>query len=290
MQGVRLYKYHGAGNDFLIRDTVADGEYPTFEQLQALAPSLCARYTGIGADGLLVLDQIDGLWRMRVINSDGSCAQMCGNGSRCVARHLFERHGVQSGNFDLITGRGTLKISINSRDSEFMDATVDMGPPILDAPSIPVIADIQADPLRLALPTEYRTPRMPEVIDGSFAAVSMGNPHAIFIVDDLSNIEIQAVGPVLETASVFPQRANIHFAQVRSRTKARIVTWERGAGATLACGTGACATLVALHLKGLLERTADIQVPGGTLSICWRKSDGHVMMTGRAAFVAVVNT
>lgn len=290
MQGVRLYKYHGAGNDFLIRDTVADGEYPTFEQLQELAPSLCARYTGIGADGLLVLDQVDGLWRMRVINSDGSCAQMCGNGSRCVARHLFERHGVQSGNFDLITGRGTLKISINSRDSEFMHATVDMGSPILDAPSIPIIADIQADPLRLALPTEYRTPRMPEVIDGSFAAVSMGNPHAIFIVDDLSNIEIQAVGPVLEIASVFPQRANIHFAQVRSRTKARIVTWERGAGATLACGTGACATLVALHLKGLLERTADIQVPGGTLSICWRKSDGHVMMTGPAAFVAVVNT
>jgi len=221
MDGIRLYKYHGAGNDFLIRDMITDGSEPSFEHLQTLAPALCARFTGIGADGILVLDRIDGNWRMRVINSDGSSAQMCGNGSRCIARHLFERHGVRAPKFNLITGRGTLAITINSCADRFIDATVDMGAPILDPQRIPISANSDCDPLRLSLPTEYRTPPMPQVIGETFAAVSMGNPHAIFMVNDLTQVNIGSFGPALETASIFPQKSNIHFAHVIDPTQAR---------------------------------------------------------------------
>lgn len=288
MRELSFLKYHGAGNDFLIFDAIAATAPATLEQLITLAPELCARHTGIGADGVLVVDRLDGRWRMRVINSDGSLAQMCGNGARCVARHLFEVHRETGSQLELMTGRGILTIHIHEEANRFVAATVDMGAPIFDAVRIPVRTPLNANPLELPLPIESSHESMPTVPSGSFAAVSMGNPHAIFQVDGIDSIDIRRIGPLLERATVFPEKANIHFVNIISQVEARIVTWERGAGATLACGTGACATLVALHRRGLLDRTAHIHVPGGTLKIDWREGDDHVLMTGPAEFVGRV--
>jgi diaminopimelate epimerase len=197
---------------------------------------------------------------MRIWNPDGSEAGACGNATRCVADILMRDTGR-----DAVTVRTVSGDLPATRGADGL-ITVDMGPPRLDWAEIPLA--FPADTLRLALP-------------GGPAAASMGNPHATFFVPDLDAVRIADIGPGLETAALFPQRANIGFAQVLDPETIRLKVWERGAGLTLACGSGACAALVNAHRRGLTHRRARVMLDGGTLGIEWR-DDGHVLMTGPA--------
>ena len=259
----RFTKMHGCGNDFVIFDERARPLGLTSRRAAAVAD----RHTGIGCDQLIEIepgrDGADAFMRIR--NQDGSEAGACGNATRCVA-HLLGRD----------TGRTHLTIRTISGDLPSIllpDGTVqvDMGSVRLDWCDIPLAGP--ADTLHLDLAAG-------PVADP--AAASMGNPHATFFVPDLDAIPIAEIGPILEHASLFPKRANIGFVQVLAPEQIRLRVWERGAGLTLACGSGACAALVNAHRRGLTSRRAAVLVDGGTLTIEWR-SDGHVLMTGPAA-------
>jgi diaminopimelate epimerase len=251
-------KMHGCGNDFVILDARAGA----FGVSAAQAARLADRHTGIGCDQLIVIEPAETADAfMRIFNPDGSQAGACGNATRCVADILMRE-----------TGRSGVTVRTISGD---LPATrhpdgliqVDMGPVGLDWTDIPLARPM--DTLRLPLP-------------GEPAAASMGNPHATFFVRDVDAEPIASLGPKLEHDPIFPQRANIGFAQVIDPATIRLRVWERGAGLTLACGSGACATLVNAHRRGLIHRRANVIVDGGVLQIEWR-DDGHVLMTGPVA-------
>jgi diaminopimelate epimerase len=248
---------HGCGNDFVILDERVHSCALTPGQAAALAN----RHTGIGCDQVIAIQPCPGTDAfMRIWNPDGSEAGACGNATRCVADILMrEADGaavtIRTVSGDLHATRGADGL-----------VTVDMGQPRLDWADIPLTRPM--DTLRLDLP-------------GEPAAASMGNPHATFFVPDLDIVSISRLGPEMEHHPIFPQRANIGFAQVINPETIRLKVWERGAGLTLACGSGACATLVNAHRRGLAHRRAQVIVDGGTLVIEWRE-DGHVLMTGPA--------
>jgi len=252
-------KMHGCGNDFVILDERARPRALTPEQ----AAFLANRHTGIGCDQVIAIQSCPGAGAdafMRIWNPDGSEAGACGNATRCVADILMRDAGRSA--VTIRTVSGDLPAT---RGAEGL-ITVDMGAPRLDWADIPLAEPM--DTLRLDLP-------------GAPAAASMGNPHATFFVPDLDIVPIGRLGPEMEHHPIFPQRANIGFAQVLDPETIRLKVWERGAGLTLACGSGACATLVNAHRRGLAHRRARVIVDGGTLVIAWR-DDGHVLMTGPA--------
>ena len=261
--GVPFRKMHGCGNDFVVLD--ARDHDPGIGQARAAA--LADRRTGIGCDQIIILEppSAGADVFMRIRNPDGSEAGACGNATRCVASLIAAK-----------TGRTTLTIRTISGDlpSETHpdgSVTVDMGPARLAWTDIPLAA--AADTLHLPL-------AVGPVSDP--AACSMGNPHATFFVPDLAAVPIAAIGPALEHATLFPARANIGFVQVLAPDCIRLRVWERGAGLTLACGSGACAALVNAARRGLTGRRAAVLVDGGELGIAWR-DDGHVLMTGPVA-------
>lgn len=287
MTTVRFLKYHGLGNDFVLLDETMHGPQLDEADLPRAARALCDRHTGIGADGLLLLTKEGARPRMRIVNADGSAAQMCGNGVRCIARHLCDWHGAEEDQLTLLTDRGELSIMIHREEGAFARATIDMGAPILSAKDVPVTipegcAGILEVPLPLLTSDAWKESAG---LSRTLSAVSMGNPHAVIECADVSKIPLASAGSEIERAPMFPERTNVHFVQVIDRSRVRIVTWERGAGATLACGTGACAVVVALNLRGRIEPRAHVEVPGGELLIQWRASDSHVLMTGPATFV-----
>ena len=255
---IPFVKMHGCGNDFVI----LDARTRSLDITPVRAAALADRHTGIGCDQLIVIEPVeDADAFMRIYNPDGSEAGACGNATRCVADILMRE-----------SGRGTVTIRTISGD---LPATshpggliqVDMGAARLDWADIPLSRPM--DTLRLDLP-------------GEPAAASMGNPHATFFVADLDAVPVTDLGRKWETDPLFPQRANIGFAQVLDPGTIRLKLWERGAGLTLACGSGACATLVNAVRRGLTHRRARVIVDGGTLEIEWR-DDGHVLMTGPVA-------
>ena len=256
---------HGCGNDFVVFDDRADALGFT----QARAAALADRRTGIGCDQFIVVEQVppdsDADVFMRIRNPDGTEAGACGNATRCVAWLLAE----QTGHTHQVvrTAAGDLQADVLPDGR----VTVDMGPARLDWPDIPLARPMDTLHLDLAL--------------GALAdpaAASMGNPHATFFVADLDGVQVAEFGPRLEHDPLFPQRANVGFAQVLSPDRLRLRVWERGAGLTLACGTGACAALVNAHRRGLTGRRAIVLVDGGELEIAWH-DDGHVLMTGPVA-------
>ena len=298
---LEFVKYHGLGNDFILVDRLdARGTPPAWGNV---ARAWCDRRTGIGADGVLVLEpdsEVDA--RLSIYTSDGSDGGMCGNGIRCVARHLFERRQRRGGTLRIRSGRGVVTVEPRIEGGKFAGATVDMGEPILESDRIPVSADMaavggRATPwdglVRVALPGEVAEAWEDWSGDGVGGAglepvircVSMGNPHAVLFCARPEVVPLESAGPLLETHRLFPSRANVHFVRVDSPQTATMRTWERGAGATLACGTGACAVLVAAALEGRLQRSATIRVPGGELHIRWEQRPGHVFMTGPATEV-----
>jgi diaminopimelate epimerase len=254
-------KMHGLGNDFVVLDAREGAQALTPSRIQALAD----RRTGIGCDQLIVLEPPQASTAhvfMRIFNPDGSPAGACGNATRCVAEALGRKSGRDRVVVQTVAG---LLPAERLGDGQ---VRVDMGPPALEWYDIPLAKPCNT--LHLPLP-------------GDPAAVSMGNPHATLFVDHMESTDIAELGPRIERAALFPDRANVGFAVVEAADRIRLRVWERGAGLTLACGSGACATLVNAVRRGLADREAMLILDGGALQIAWRESDSHVLMTGPTA-------
>lgn len=266
-------KMHGLGNDFIV--VAGEKELPT--EASELAIRLCSRFFGIGADGLVYILPSDiADYKMRIINSDGSESEQCGNAVRCVAKYIYDHGMVDSSARDLTIetiGAGAQKVQLTVDNNRVTAVRVDMGEPILKGTEVPTLVDQE---VVLNHPIEV------EGVEFRFTAVSMGNPHCVIYVDDAAKFDLNAWGPKLEVHPMFPRRVNVEFATVKSRDYMDMRVWERGAGPTLACGTGACATLVSSVLNGLSDRTATVSLKGGDLFIEWSEADNHVYMTGPA--------
>ncbi|MFD1885266.1 diaminopimelate epimerase [Paenibacillus wenxiniae] len=267
-------KMNGLGNDFI----VVYGEPSLPANAAELAIRYCNRYFGIGADGLVyILPSARADVMMRIMNSDGSEAEQCGNAVRCVAKYVYDRQIVAQTEIRIETiGAGVQTVTIQAEDGKAQTVRVDMGEPILEGERIPVA--IANNPV-LNAPIEA---------DGQafeFTAVSMGNPHCVIYVDDAVSFDLHKWGPLLEKHELFPRKTNVEFTTVRSRDRIDMRVWERGAGPTLACGTGACATLVASVLNGYSDRNAYVSLKGGDLYIEWDEATNRVYMTGPAEMV-----
>ena len=272
---LRFTKMHGCGNDFIVvNDLASDWDFDE-EAVQLL----CDRHFGIGADGLILVrnpsdPQAD--FFMLYTNADGSLAEMCGNGVRVFAKYLADAGLVSEDHVAVQTLGGIKRIDIiRDETGAFSLARVDMGAPVLDAADIPTT--LHGDPVVDAIVSTMAG-------DVLVTCVSMGNPHAIVWVDDVEVAPVTTVGPLVETAPVFPRKTNVEFAHMVGADRIRLRVWERGVGETLACGTGACATLVAASLTGRTGRSATIELPGGDLEIEWGQDD-RVRMTGPAETV-----
>ncbi|MBM4420289.1 MAG: diaminopimelate epimerase [Chloroflexi bacterium] len=276
---MRFTKMHGIGNDYVY----VDGSQEQVADPAALAVKVADRHFGIGGDGLIMIlpsDKAD--VRMRMFNADGSESEMCGNGIRCVAKYSFD-HGLTKANpMRVETGRGVLTLALETAAGKVSTVTVNMGEPILPLADVPVdasrVAATGAHTYRFTLEHEGAGP-----LEAAF--VSMGNPHAVLFVPAVAAIDLDRLGPAVEHHPAFPRRINAHWAEVISRSEVRMRTWERGSGATLACGTGACAVAVAGVLTGRTERRQLIHLPGGDLQLEWREADNCVYMTGPATEV-----
>ncbi len=274
-------KMHGIGNDFVMVNCLGKDGDALLAESQARAVFLCDRKFGVGGDGVIaLLPGQNAPFAMRMFNPDGSESEMCGNGIRCFAKFLYDRHlsrGETS--IPVETGAGLLHLETQSGpDGKAATVRVDMGEPVLkpslvpttlgegDAPAISVSLEI--DGLTLAVTT-----------------VSMGNPHAVIFVDDVNNYPVETIGPQVERHAAFPRRINTEFIEVLSDREINFRVWERGAGITLACGTGACAAVVACVLNSKTSRRVLVHLPGGDLDIEWSEADNHVYMTGSATEV-----
>lgn len=267
-------KMHGLGNDFIIR--AGEKELPA--DADRLAIKLCDRFFGIGADGLVfILPSGQADFQMRIINSDGSEAEQCGNAIRCAAKYVYDEGLIDRTEITIETiGAGVQQVQLNVENGKVSTVRVDMGQPVLDGLKVPTTID------------QDKVLDYPIEADGCefrFTAVSMGNPHCVIYVDDAVRFDLNTWGPKLEVHPMFPRKINVEFVTVRSRDYMDMRVWERGAGPTLACGTGACATLVASVLNGLADRMATVSLKGGDLLIEWNESDNHVYMTGPAEVV-----
>lgn len=266
---------HGAGNDYIYINAMTS----TPENLPLLARKISDRHFGIGSDGLvLIMPSTIADFRMRMFNSDGSEAEMCGNASRCIGKYVYERGLTDKDVITLETLAGIRILHLDTDNGEVKAVTVDMGEPILTPDLIPV-ASVSKD-VKIA---EKETVDSKEYL---ITAVSMGNPHAVIFCDKLTDELVLKEGSKLETADIFPKKSNIEFAVVKDRSHIRMRVWERGAGETMACGTGACATLVAAVLNNLTNRHCTLSLLGGDLEINWDESSNHVMMKGGAEFIA----
>ena len=275
---MEIIKMHGLGNDFVFLDlfhkqTIAErpeGAYPE------LARKLCHRQFGVGGDGLIVVLPSEGAdARMRIFNLDGSEPEMCGNGIRCFARYIFDKGYIKKKSIRVETLAGILTLQLNIDGDKVSGVCVDMGEPILKPNLIPVLAE--GEPV---IGTKLEV----EGQEFKFTAVSMGNPHCVIFVDDYKKLDFERLGPAIEKHPLFPRKTNVEFIRVNSRTELTMKVWERGAGPTLACGTGACASAVATVLNGKTERKVTVHLPGGDLLIEWGE-DNRVYMTGPATYV-----
>ncbi len=264
---------HGLGNDYIYVNGFAE----TLADPAQTARAISDRHRGVGSDGLiLVLPSDKADVRMRMFNADGSEAEMCGNGIRCVAKFAYERNLAQKNPMRIETGNGVLSLDLKIDSGKVHDATVNMGEPILDLPKIPV----NIEGLRPGkLPNEFRL----DLWNALF--VSMGNPHAVMFIENVAAVDLPNLGPKVENHSAFPKRINAHWVQVQSRGEVTMRTWERGSGITMACGTGACAVCVAGMLTGRTDRKILAHLPGGDLILEWREADNCVYMTGPATEV-----
>lgn len=278
---VEFAKYQGLGNDFILVDNRKQEE-PLVTAEQAVA--LCDRNFGIGGDGVIfALPPKNGEdYSMRIFNSDGSEPEMCGNGIRCLARFIAERDGANGSTSHRVH---TLAGMMQPRLLDDGQVCVDMGPPTLAAAQVPTTLPATRDN-GAAVAAELQVAGK----TWSVTCVSMGNPHAIVYSNSdglvkIDELDLASIGPQFETHSVFPAKTNTEFVEVVNRQHVKMVVWERGAGRTLACGTGACALVVAGVLEGHIDRSAQVDLPGGPLQIEWRESDDHVYMTGPAELV-----
>jgi diaminopimelate epimerase len=276
---IHFTKMHGLGNDFILIDCI-EKPCPSETDLQAFSKRLCDRRFGIGADQILILEHSSRAdFRMRVLNADGSEVEMCGNGIRCLAAYIWDRRLSEKRVLEIDTLAGIIR---PERSGDMV--RVDMGEPILEPEKIPVNLSRESNsplpasgwildyPLRIA-EREFK-----------ITCVSMGNPHAVVVVEDISDFPVAYYGSMIETHPIFPRKTNVEFIQVLNRAELKMRVWERGAGETMACGTGASAAAVASALKGLTGTTVTIHLLGGDLLI-EQAADKHVYMTGPAVTV-----
>jgi diaminopimelate epimerase len=257
-------KMNGLGNDFVVVDTGWGPFRPTPADVRAIAD----RVHGVGCDQLIALEPSrSGHALMRVWNADGGEVGACGNGARCAGWLIMQAAGREV--IDIETAAGVLTV----RDAGSERVTVDMGAPGLGWRQVPLAEPMETDAIDLNVQPGWPPP----------GCVSMGNPHVVFFVPDAETAPVKRLGGIVERHALFPERANVGFAQILARDRIRLRVWERGVGLTRACGTGACAALVAAHRRGLVNDTATIEMDGGELDILWRRSDDHVLMTGPIA-------
>jgi len=272
---LQFSKYQGLGNDFVLIEG-RGGQLP--EAISSPNPDwvrrICDRRFGVGGDGIILAlpPEGDGELRMRIFNADGSEAEMCGNGIRCLARFLADSDGDAPGRSWPIETLAGMIIPVLQDDGQIR---VDMGQPMLTPDSVPTTLPVGAQGL-----PQGTIDVVGQALD--VASVGMGNPHVVVPCDDLEGIPFERWGEALEICAEFPAKTNVHFLKVHGSDSLEIRVWERGAGPTLACGTGACATLVAAHLLNLCDHTAQVMLPGGPRLISWPEKDGSVFMTGPA--------
>jgi len=284
---MRFTKMQGLGNDYVYINCFEE----QVEAPEELARIISNRHFGVGSDGLILIEPSERAdVRMRIFNTDGSEAEMCGNGIRCVAKYAYEHQLAHAGGFfsipgqqpcpaslNIETGNGILTVGlVMDENDKVRMACVNMGQPVLRPEDIPVASEGE---VAIDVPIEVAHQ------DLLMTCVSMGNPHAVFFCDDVNEVDLESVGPVIEHHKLFPRRVNVHFVQSEGATALRVRTWERGSGVTLACGTGACACCVAGVLTGRCERVATVHLPGGDLKINWCEQDNCVYMTGPAVEV-----
>lgn len=271
-----FFKMQGLGNDYVYIDCI-NGKEPI--DIKNLTNRLSNRHFGVGSDGLILLckSKVADL-KMRMFNSDGSEAQMCGNGIRCVAKLAYELGLIceEITTIETLSGIKTLKLNIVKGKVKTVE--VDMGAPILEATKIPVSSSAKIEDKKVNAEVKVKNKKI------ELTCVSMGNPHAVTFVNDIKNFKVAEYGPILENADIFPEKANIEFVEVVDKNNIKMRVWERGSGETLACGTGACSSVVASSLNGYTDRKVNVQLLGGNLEIEW-KPNNHVHMTGPAVTV-----
>ncbi len=264
---------HGIGNDYVYVNCFEE----TVEDPSNLARMVSDRHFGIGSDGLILIrPSVQADFFMEMFNADGSRSEMCGNGIRCVGKYVYDHGLTDKTEIDVNTLAGVKHLKLHVEDGTVTSVTVDMGAPELDPSKIPVNIEERA---AVDVPIE--------VAGRSFAmtCVSMGNPHAVVFVDDVESFPIDDIGPHFEFHPVFPKRTNVEFVHVLDRGEGRMRVWERGTGETLACGTGACATVVACTLNGMSDGEMTLHLLGGDLHIRWDRNANRVFMTGPAQSV-----
>jgi len=280
---MKFTKMHGIGNDYVYVNCFTE----KVDNPEQLAVRVSDRHKGIGSDGLiLIMPSATCDFRMRMFNADGSEGKMCGNGSRCVGKFVYDKRLTDKTTITLETLGGVKILDLFPVNGKVEKVRVDMGEPILETAKIPVLWNentLIGKPLPFP-PTQHSTLNTPHSIFNSpVTCVSMGNPHAVLFTKDIDQLELDKIGPVFENFHLFPDRINTEFVEILSPNHARMRVWERGSGETMACGTGACAVEVAGVLNGLLERKSTISLLGGDLEIEW--SESHVYMTGEAVTV-----
>lgn len=274
---LKFTKMHGLGNDYVYLDCTKNS-IP--DNVEDLARFVSNRHFGIGSDGLILICKSDICdFKMKMYNLDGSEAGMCGNGIRCVGKFVYDKGLTDKQNITIETLAGIKTLELNIVSGKVETVKVDMGEPILEAKKIPVKLDVKE-------PKEVRDLQI-TALDKTFkfTCVSMGNPHAVAIVENVKEFDVEKYGSILEVDSHFPEKANIEFIEIVNKNTVKMRVWERGSGETFACGTAACAVMVACNLNGLVDDKVTIQLLGGELEIKWDKSNNHVYMTGPATTV-----
>ena len=267
MKTIRFDKMQGTGNDYIY----VDARNEAIENPDRLAVKISDRHFGVGSDGLvLIMNSAVADFRMRMFNADGSESAMCGNASRCVGKYVYEKGFTDKTEIKLETGSGIKTLHLNVDGGKVKNVSVDMDVPRLEAEQIPVNY-----PDTMNVPVEGMI----------YTCVSMGNSHAVTFVDNVAEFNVEETGRKVENHPLFPKRTNVEFAQIISPDRIRMRVWERGSGETLACGTGACATLVAAVLGGKAERKAIIELLGGEVEVEWNKITNRVTLTGGAEWV-----
>jgi len=273
---IPFFKMHGCGNDFVLIDNECLLKKENVN-ISVLGKNICNRNFGIGADGMILFmpsEKAD--FRMRIINSDGSEAEMCGNGIRCFTHYIELKGRMTKKTIEVETLAGIIKPTLITSESDEAKIMVNMGTPKLKPKEIPISGFKGKSVVNKELKVDDRT--------FNITTVSMGNPHCVIFLDDLDNFDFKYWGEKIENHSTFPNKTNVEFAKVDDKGNVTVKVWERGCGATLACGTGACATLVAGVLNNLIDKKANIHLPGGTLEIEWNDNN-ELIMTGSSMIV-----
>ncbi|MHB8961925.1 MAG: diaminopimelate epimerase [Saccharofermentanales bacterium] len=271
---MKFYKMHGTGNDYVYIDCFSE----TIEDPARLAVKISDRHFGVGSDGLILIKPSDVAdCFMDMYNADGSRGKMCGNGIRCVARYLYDQGMAENSAVTIETLSGIKHLRLNIRQGKLLDITVDMGEPVLVPQDIPLL-------------WPGTSPLVSEDLDVGgrrlqITCVSMGNPHTVIFVDDVDDTPVEEIGRIIENLPMYPDKTNVEFIQIIDRQTMKMRVWERGSGETMACGTGACASVVAAVLNGRTDREVLVHLRGGDLKIEWQEKTGTVHMTGPASRV-----